>query len=74
MMFRGRGLGAKQFMAFSLSIKKTKNGFLHIDLTYYQGNKMCIHTLLCVFYNQACSLNIKNGTNMYTFNRDRIFN
>ena len=27
MMFRVRGLGAKQFMMFSLSIKKTRNLF-----------------------------------------------
>ena len=44
---RGRGLGAKQFITFSLCIKKTKK-VLHIDLTYYQGNKMYTYTALCV--------------------------
>ena len=43
--------------------------------TYYQGNKMCIHTLPCVLYNQACSFNRKTGSNTYTFNeRACMFN
>ena len=41
-------------MTISLSIKKDKKkNFLHIDLTCYQGNKMCIHTLPYALYNQA---------------------
>ena len=49
MLFRrgGEGLRAKQFMMFSVLVcvkhKRDKKNFLHIDLTYYQGNKTCIH-------------------------------
>ena len=61
-----KGLGAKQFMPFSLSIKKKIFSAHRLNILPRQY-KMCIHILSCVLYNQACSsLNRKTGTNMYT--------
>ena len=39
MILKGEEVRAKQFMT-----QKRQKEFLHIDLTYYQGNKTCIHT------------------------------
>ena len=45
MIFRGESLREKQFMTFSVCIKHKKDKKnVHLDLTYYQGNKTCIHT------------------------------
>ena len=66
-----RGFRSKLVLdIFSLSIKNTKKFFLHKDITYYQGVTSVTsytYTVCCVLYNQACSLNKKTGTNMYTF-------
>ena len=73
MMFTktGKGLGAKYRSSWhSLSKhKKDKKNFLHIALTYFQGNKTCRHTytVCCVLHNQPCSSTElrKTETNMY---------
>ena len=75
MIFRGEQVSSKAVYDVLSKYKKDKKYFLHIALTYHQGNEMCSHTLSCVLYNyQACSVNRKTGTNMYTFNTERMFN
>ena len=40
----GRGFNGKAVHEMFCLREKDKKIFLHIDLTYYQGNKTCIHT------------------------------
>ena len=63
-----RGLRAKQFMTFSVSVKHKKDNklFLHIELTYsYQGNKTHIHKLSIVVQSSIKLQQKKTGTNIY---------
>ena len=72
MVFKGEGVRSKAVHDVLSKHKKDQKHFLHIDLTYYQGNKMCIHTLSCLLYNEACHLNRNTGTNIYMHFQQRV--
>ena len=65
MMFKGERDRSEAVHDVLSERKKDKKFFLPIDLTYYQGNKMCIDTLSCVLHNQARSLNRLKDWNRY---------
>ena len=47
-MFRGDGVRSKAVHDIPSKHQKDKKLRLHIDLTYYQGNKMYAYIALCV--------------------------
>ena len=72
----GRGLRAKQFIVFPVSVKhkKDKKIFLHKDLTYSFTKAIKCIFIHCLLYNQAFSFNRKRLEQIFTFSTEHLFN